>query len=615
MRSYSQNIDNKEKNKIKESTLSLGSAARDISTLKRLLPYLSQYWLRITIAIILLIAAKLASISVPIVLKKVIDSLNININNSNAFEQGLITIPIGLLIAYGGLRLLNILFQELRNAVFAKAGQESTRAIALAIFEHMHQLSLRFHLDRQTGGLSNDIARGAQSIASLYRWLLFSLVPTFFEVFVVCGYLFYKFGWLFAFITLITITLYSVFTYYITQWRTQFRLRMIEADSAANTSAIDSLINYETVKYFTNEQHEKQRYDKNIYQWQQESIKSELSLSLLNTGQGLIIGIGTTLLLILAALRVASGEFTIGDWAMVSAFMMQLFIPLHFLGTLFREIKRALIDISKMFNLLNEQQEITEKNDTTSLNQNKKESTITFNQVAFAYNQNRQILRDVSFQVPTGHKVAIVGSSGAGKSTLTRLLFRFYDVSSGEINIDGVNIKNASLNELRKKIGVVPQDTVLFNDTLRYNLEYGKIGASEEEIQLAIQMANLENLVSELPEGLDTIVGERGLKLSGGEKQRVAIARTILKNPDILILDEATSSLDSKTEKEIQNSLNQIAKNRTTLVIAHRLSTIIDADQIIVLDKGLIVERGTHQNLLDKNGMYQTLWTNQQEEK
>ena len=391
---------------------------------------------------------------------------------------------------------------------------------------------------------------------------------------------------------------------------------MIEADSAANTSAIDSLINYETVKYFTNEQHEQQRYDKNIYQWQQESIKAELSLSLLNTGQGLIIGIGTTLLLILAALRVASGEFTIGDWAMVSAFMLQLFIPLNFLGTLFREIKRALIDISKMFNLLNEQQEVTDTHNTISLNQNKEQgSTIVFNQVAFAYNKNRQILKDVSFQIPTGHKVAIVGSSGAGKSTLTRLLFRFYDISLGEISIGGVNIKSVSLNELRKKIGVVPQDTVLFNDTLRYNLEYGKIGASEEEIQSAIQMANLENLVSQLPEGLDTIVGERGLKLSGGEKQRVAIARTILKNPDILILDEATSSLDSKTEKEIQNSLNQIAKNRTTLVIAHRLSTIVDADQIIVLDKGLIIERGKHQDLLDKQGVYQTLWTNQQQEK
>ena len=614
MRNYSQISDIKKELNKSETTLTLGSIQNDVATLKRLLPYLHKYWFRIGIAIVLLIAAKLASIAVPIVLKKVIDTLNTDTNQSQIIESALLTIPLGLLIAYGGLRLLNIVFQELRNAIFAKAGQESTREIALNIFQHMHSLSLRFHLDRQTGGLSNDIARGAQSIASIYRWLLFSLVPTFFEILVICGYLFYKFGSVFAIITLTTILIYSVFTYQITQWRTKFRLRMIAADSAANTTAIDSLLNFETVKYFTNEEHEQKRYDKSIFKWQQESIKSELSLSLLNAGQGLIIGVGTTLLLILAAIKVSSGEFTIGDWAMVSAFMLQLFVPLNFLGTLFREIKRALIDIGKMFNLLKEQQEIKEIATPKSLNTNpKNQNNIRFEKVAFAYNNDRTILNDISFSVPAGHKVAIVGPSGAGKSTLTRLLFRFYDVTAGSIKIDDVNIKQATLHELRSKIGVVPQDTVLFNDTLRYNIEYGCIGANEQKIQASIEMANLDKLIEQLPKGLDTIVGERGLKLSGGEKQRVAIARTLLKNPDILILDEATSSLDSKTEKDIQTALNQITKNRTTLVIAHRLSTIIDADNIIVIDKGMIVEQGNHHELLNKQGFYATLWLNQQE--
>ena len=614
MRNYSQISDIKKELNKSETTLTLGSIQNDVATLKRLLPYLHKYWFRISIAIVLLIAAKLASIAVPIVLKKVIDTLNTDTHQSQIIESALLTIPLGLLIAYGGLRLLNIVFQELRNAIFAKAGQESTREIALNIFQHMHSLSLRFHLDRQTGGLSNDIARGAQSIASIYRWLLFSLVPTFFEILVICGYLFYKFGFVFAIITLTTILIYSVFTYQITQWRTKFRLRMIAADSAANTTAIDSLLNFETVKYFTNEEHEQKRYDKSIFKWQQESIKSELSLSLLNAGQGLIIGVGTTLLLILAAIKVSSGEFTIGDWAMVSAFMLQLFVPLNFLGTLFREIKRALIDIGKMFNLLKEQQEIKEIATPKSLNTNpKNQNDIRFEKVAFAYNNDRTILNDISFSVPAGHKVAIVGPSGAGKSTLTRLLFRFYDVTAGSIKIDDVNIKQATLHELRSKIGVVPQDTVLFNDTLRYNIEYGCIGANEQKIQASIEMANLDKLIEQLPKGLDTIVGERGLKLSGGEKQRVAIARTLLKNPDILILDEATSSLDSKTEKDIQTALNQITKNRTTLVIAHRLSTIIDADNIIVIDKGMIVEQGNHHELLNKQGFYATLWLNQQE--
>ena len=608
MRSYSQDIDNIEK----FSNSELGSVDSDFETLRRLLPYLKKYWFRIIIAVVLLIAAKISTILVPITLKKVIDALNIDINNPENIDAGLVIVPISLLIAYGSLRLCSVLFQELRNAVFAKAGQESTREISLNIFQHLHKLSLRFHLDRQTGGLSSDIARGSESISSLYRWLLFSLVPTFFEILVVCAYLFYKFGLLFAAITVVTIISYGLLTYYITQWRTKFRIRMIEADSAANTTAIDSLLNYETVKYFANEKHEFKRYDKSIFKWQQESIKAELSLSLLNIGQGLVLGVGTTVLLILAASRVISGEFTVGDWAMVSAFMMQLFIPLNFLGTLFREIKRALIDISKMFLLLNAKQEITEIDAPIALSE--KESSVHFNNVQFAYNQDRPILRQVNFKVPTGKKIAIVGPSGAGKSTIARLLFRFYDVTGGEISIAGINIKTVSLDVLRQTIGVVPQDTVLFNDTLRYNIQYGQIDATDEQIESAIRMSNLEQLVLQLPDGLDTVVGERGLKLSGGEKQRVAIARTILKNPRILILDEATSSLDSQTEKEIQEALNTIAEDRTTLIIAHRLSTIVNADSIILLDKGRVIESGTHEELLSQHGVYYKLWMTQQEE-
>lgn len=586
---------------------------QDWQVLRLLLPYLRKYRLRIAIAIAFLIAAKLASVAVPILLKQVVDALNLDVSTQQGLSEAVVAIPLALLIGYGMLRLLMVMFQELRNAVFARAGQQSTREISLKIFEHLHNLSLRFHLERQTGGLSRDIERGSRSIASLYHYMLFSLFPTLFEVTVVCGYLFYQFGSLFAAITLSTIALYAVFTYKVTAWRMQFRLRMNEADSTANTAAIDSLINYETVKYFANEQHEYNRYDKHFQKWQKESINSELSLSVLNVGQGLIISVGITLLLIIAASRVVSGEFTVGDFVMVSSFMMQLFMPLNFLGTLFRELKRSIMDIGRMFNLLKEQQEVQEKTDAQPLTTS--DSTIQFHNVEFAYTPERQILHDVSFSIPHGNTVAVVGASGAGKSTLARLIFRFYDVTKGAITIGDQDIRDVTLNSLHQAIGIVPQDTVLFNDTLFYNIQYGRPGAEKEDVLQAIKMANLEQFVEQLPDGLDTLVGERGLKLSGGEKQRVAIARTLLKNPDILVLDEATSSLDSKTEQEIQQALDSIAQNRTTLVIAHRLSTVVDADTIIVLDQGQVVESGSHSQLLALNGFYARLWHIQQDER
>ena len=507
---------------------------------------------------------------------------------------------------------MSIVFQELRNAVFVRASQQTTREISLQVFKHLHALSLRFHLDRQTGGLSRDIERGTHSIGAVYRYILFAIFPTILEVILVCAYLTYYFGWLFGGVTLLTIATYSWATYAITAWRTQFRIRMNAADSVANTAAVDSLINYETVKYFTNEIHEYERFDQHLRGWQKESIKSELSLSLLNSLQGLIIAVGSTALLILAATRVAFGILTIGDFVMITAFMMQLFLPLNFLGTIFREVKRALIDMSQILGLLNENQEVKDSENATELNV--KSPSIEFDNVKFAYQSSRSILQGINFTVAAGNKVAVVGASGAGKSTLARLLFRFYEVTDGAIKIGQQNIQDVTMHSLRKSIGIVPQDTVLFNDTLLYNVQYGRPDASMYDVLKAIKMANLEEFVERLPEGLETRVGERGLKLSGGEKQRVAIARTILKNPDILILDEATSSLDSKTERDIQDALNSVAKNRTTLVIAHRLSTIVDADNIVVLDQGTVIESGTHQELLKKNGTYQKLWTIQQNE-
>ena len=577
----------------------------DWKTLKSLLPYLKEYPARIALALVFLILAKLANVGVPVALKTIVDKLDVSATGA------LVALPLALLVAYGLLRFTTILFQELRNAIFAKASQQSTRKIALKVFEHLHQLSLRFHLDRQTGGISRDIERGSRSIAQLLNFLVFNIVPTIFEIIVVCAILFVNFNAWFAIVTLITLSFYFVYTYKVTEWRIKFRVEMNQADSSANSTAVDSLINYETVKYFGNEAFESQRYDKSMLKWETASIKSQVSLALLNCGQGVIIGTGLTILMIMAANGVVSGEMTLGDFVMVNAFLIQLYIPLNFLGTIFREVKHSLTDMDKMFSLLDEETEIRNRPNATTLRTDNPE--IRFNQVSFYYNSDRQILFDVDFTVPPGSKVAVVGSSGSGKSTIARLLYRFFDVSSGAIKIDGHDIRDLTLESLRLAIGTVPQDTVLFNETIEYNIRYGRPDAAEDEVRNAARLAHLDKFIDSLPAKYDTLVGERGLKLSGGEKQRIAIARTVLKNPPILILDEATSQLDSKSEKAIQSALNEISQNRTSLVIAHRLSTVIDSDQIIVLDHGRIVERGSHADLLAKEGHYADMWRLQQE--
>ena len=585
----------------------LPSGARnDWRTLKSLLPYLREYTVRIGFALLFLILAKLANVGVPVALKTIVDHLDVS-----GIEAALVTLPLALLIAYGLLRFSTILFQELRNAIFAKASQQSTRKIALRVFEHLHQLSLRFHLDRQTGGISRDIERGSRSIAQLLSFLVFSIIPTIFEIVVVCAILFYNFHAWFAVVTLVTVCVYFVYTYKVTEWRIKFRVEMNQADSTANSTAVDSLINYETVKYFGNEAYEAKRYDDNMLKWEKASIKSQVSLALLNCGQGIIIGIGLTILMIMAASGVVSGTMTLGDFVMVNAFLIQLYIPLNFLGTIFREVKHSLTDMDKMFSLLDIKAEIKDKPNAEELNTRNPE--IRFDQVCFSYDKDRQILFDLDFVIPPGHKIAIVGSSGSGKSTIARLLYRFFDVTSGTISIDGRDIRDLTLKSLRNAIGIVPQDTVLFNETIGYNIRYGCPDANENEVKTAARLAHLDQFIESLPSKYDTIVGERGLKLSGGEKQRIAIARTVLKNPPILILDEATSQLDSKSEKAIQTALNEISENRTSLVIAHRLSTVIDSDQILVLDHGRIVERGTHDQLLAERGRYASMWQLQQE--
>lgn len=574
-------------------------------TVKTLLGYLWAFKWRIGLALLLMILAKLATIAVPLILKDIVDQLE-----KPTAGQIALQLPLLLLLIYGGLRFVNSLFNQLRDLVFAKAVLKSIRTITLTVFEHLQHLSLGYHLQRKTGGLSRDIDRGGRAVNELLRVMIFSIFPTLFELTVVCIILFVRYEPGFVIVTLVTIVSYGVFTYSISNWRLKFRKRMNETESTANTAAIDALINYETVKYFNNEQLETERYNRNLKSWQQASYNSEASLAVLNIGQATIIATGLTLLMIMAGQNVVEGKMTLGDFVLVNAFLLQLYLPLNFLGYVFRTLQNSLVDISRMFSILDVEKEITDRADARPLRVT--DSKIEFAQVSFAYKTDRQILTNVSFTVPGGHKVAIVGPSGAGKSTIARLLFRFYEVTGGKILIDGQDIRDVTLASLRQNIGVVPQDTVLFNDTIEYNIRYGKPDADEGEIRHAAKLAYLHDFIESLPDGYQTEVGERGLKLSGGEKQRIAIARTILKNPPILLLDEATSALDSKSEEAIQKALNNIARQRTTLVIAHRLSTIMDADTIIVLDQGTVVETGSHDQLLERNGSYASLWQLQQ---
>jgi ATP-binding cassette, subfamily B, heavy metal transporter len=577
---------------------------REWRVVPMLLPYLWEYRWRVLIAVACLVTAKLANVAVPLVLKEVVDGLDP--------ARAAVAVPFALLLAYGALRLSTTLFGELRDAVFVRVTQRAIRRLALTVFRHLHSLSLRFHLERQTGGMSRDIERGTNGVSTLLSYMLFSIVPVILEFGLVAAVLFTRFDWRFVAVTFVAVALYIAYTFAISEWRIGIRRRANELDSRANTRAIDSLLNYETVKYFNNEEYEARRYDENLRSYEDAAARSEESLGLLNVGQSLIIAAAVTVLMLLAAEGVAAGTLTLGDLVLINALLIQLYIPLNFLGMVYREIKQARIDMDRMFRLLDENREIEDRSGAAPLPAGG--ATVRFDRVNFGYDARRQILHDVSFDVPAGGKVAVVGASGAGKSTLARLLYRFYDVNGGAILINGTDIRDATQASLRAAIGIVPQDTVLFNDTIYYNIRYGRPDAAREEVVAAAQAAHIHAFIESLPDGYEATVGERGLKLSGGEKQRVAIARAILKNPRILIFDEATSALDSKSEKSIQAELNRIARGHTTLVIAHRLSTVMDADQILVLDRGRIVERGTHRELLERGGHYAQMWLLQQRE-
>lgn len=577
----------------------------DWTTLKTLLPYLMEWKWRVLFALLSLVAAKMANVGVPLVLKQLIDKLA----PLSGQPGDVLIVPIGLLIAYGALRLSATVFTELREFFFARVTQRAVRNIALKVFRHLHALSLRFHLNRQTGGVTRDIERGTRGISSLVSYTLFSILPTLVEITLVLGYLGLQYDIWFSVITVVALVTYIIFTVLITEWRTHFRRTMNDLDSKASTKAIDSLLNYETVKYFGNEEYEASRYDQGLQRYERAAVRSQTSLTLLNTGQSLIIATAVTLILWRATLGVTEGTMTLGDLVLVNAFMIQLYIPLNFLGVLYREIKQSLADMEKMFALLDQHRDVADSSHAQAIVL--KSAELRFTHVDFSYEKNRQILFDIDFVVPEGTTTAVVGHSGSGKSTLARLLFRFYDVNSGAIFIDDQDIRDVTQMSLRKAIGIVPQDTVLFNDSIAYNIAYGRPGASQEEIIAAAKSAYIHDFIISLPGGYETTVGERGLKLSGGEKQRVAIARTLLKNPAILVFDEATSALDSQAEQAIQAQLKEIARNRTTLVIAHRLSTIADADQILVMDKGRIVERGTHAQLLAAGAVYAQMWERQ----
>lgn len=578
----------------------------DWGTLARLLPYLWRYRWRVGIALGFLVAAKVANVGVPVLLKNLVDALAIKPGDAAA----LLVVPVGLIVAYGLLRLSTSLFTELRELIFAKATEGTARSISLQVFRHLHALSLRFHLERQTGGMTRDIERGTRAVHSLISYSLYSIFPTLIEVTLVLTVLAVKFDAGFAWITGGALVLYIAFTVTVTEWRTKFRKQMNELDSSAHSRAIDSLLNYETVKYFNNEDFEAKRYDENLERLRKASLKSQTTLSILNTGQQLIIATALVLMLWRATQGVVEGRMTLGDLVMVNAFMIQLYIPLNFLGVIYREIKQALTDLDKMFTLLEREREIADAPDATPLAVS--EGVVRFEHVSFAYDPARPILHGISFEIPAGKTVAVVGPSGAGKSTLARLLYRFYDVGGGRITIDGQDLRAVQQASLRQAIGIVPQDTVLFNDTVEYNIAYGRPGASRAEVEAAAKAAHIHDFIAATPKGYDTMVGERGLKLSGGEKQRVAIARTLLKNPPILIFDEATSALDSANERAIQAELKSVSQGKTALVIAHRLSTVVDAHEIVVLDKGHVVERGPHAELLAKNGRYAAMWRLQQ---
>lgn len=585
-----------------------------LETLRSLLPYLwpkgrPDLRARVVLALIALAGAKAATVYAPFFYKDAVDALAPEGAESAA---ALIAVPVFLVLSYGAARILMVALAQIRDGLFARVGQSAVRAVALRTFQHMHALSLRFHLERRTGGLSRVIERGTKAIDFLLRFTLFNIAPTLIELVLVCGILAWVFDWRFAAVTGVTVSIYIWFTFSVTEWRTRFRRQMNDRDTEANTKAIDSLLNFETVKYFGNEDHEARRFDRSMEDYEAAAVKTATSLSLLNAGQAVLFTVGLVAVMLMAGAGVADGTLTVGDFVMVNAFLLQLYQPLNLMGMVYREIRQALIDMETMFDLISIPPEIKDAPDAKPLQV--KGGTIRFEDVHFSYDKERQILKGISFEVPAGKTVALVGPSGAGKSTISRILYRFYDVAEGRVTIDGQDISKVTQESLRHAIGIVPQDTVLFNDTIRYNIRYGRPDAAEEEVTRAAELAQIAGFIERLPQGYSSMVGERGLKLSGGEKQRVAIARTILKNPPILMLDEATSALDTETERDIQSALREISQGRTTLVIAHRLSTVVEADEILVLSDGQITERGTHGSLLAEGGRYAAMWQNQQEE-